>query len=205
MSNSGNVVNSSPEQAGERRCSERHSFTAAADVMDPRTHLQISARTSDLDHRGCYIDTLNPFLAGTNIVLRIAKNKQSFKTMATVVYGHAGMGMGLSFDALAEDQLQILEQWLGKQSAEEQPMPQAATKHQALKPASAKQPVASDIAHAQSHLSERNNSKQPDRDDAAMAVAKENSEVLKYLVLMLIQKGVLVELEGQALLERLLN
>jgi PilZ domain len=179
MSNSGNVLNNFNSNAEDRRRSARHNFTAAVDVMDPRTHLQIAARTSDLDHQGCYIDTLNPFLAGTSIVVRVAKDKQSFNTMATVVYAHSGMGMGVIFDALTHDQLSILERWLGKSGVVSEPTAQAAPK-QAVAPPS-------------------------ERPPAAPQAGQENTEVLKYLVLMLVQKAVLAEFEGQALLERLLR
>ena len=204
MANSGNVFSSFDPHPGERRRSARHTFTATADIMDPRSHLQISARTSDLDYRGCYVDTLNPFVGGTNIVLRIAKDNQSFSTMATVVYAHAGMGMGVVFDTLSHDQLRILERWLEK--------PAASVHLTAHTPHVGHIPPVQHSQHSQ-HVPVSVAAPAPKHEVTPVAHAatpaapaeKENTEVLKYLVLMLVKKGVLVEFEGQALLERLLG
>jgi hypothetical protein len=200
MANSGSVLGSFNPQPGERRRSQRYPFTATADVMDSRSHLQISARTSDLDYRGCYVDTLNPFVAGTSIVLRIAKDSQSFTTMATVIYAHTGMGMGVIFDTLAHEQLRVLERWLtNSASATHAEIHAAQTPHtpplqSAVNTYPAPSPMPKPAAVAP-----------PQAVPAASVAPKENTEVLKYLVLMLVQKGVLVEFEGQALLERLLD
>ena len=111
---------------------------------------------------------------------RIAKENQTFNTMATVVYAQTGMGMGVVFDTLAPEQSRILDVWIAKLTGDAQPRPQPAPKQPAGNQPLAKVPV-------------------------AKAFEQQSAEVLKYLVLMLVQKGVLVELEGQALLERLLN
>jgi PilZ domain len=166
--------------SSERRRSARHIVTAAAEVMEPHSHLRIAARTTDLDHQGCYIETYHPFPEGVNVVLRIAKENQTFNTMATVVYAQTGMGMGVVFDTLAPEQSRILDVWIAKLTGDAQPRPQPAPKQPAGNQPLAKVPV-------------------------AKAFEQQSAEVLKYLVLMLVQKGVLVELEGQALLERLLN
>lgn len=184
MSNHGNAFNTLNAQSGERRRSARHTFTAAADVMEARSHAHISARTSDLDHRGCYIDTLNPFPQGTSIVVRIARDNQSLTTMATVVYTHAAMGMGVIFETLSYEQTLILERWLANLGREPQPSPYAPAKHEAV--SFSERPVAA-------------------KPTVALKPTEQPTEVLKYLVLMLVQKGVLVEVEGQALLDRLLN
>jgi hypothetical protein len=156
----------------ERRNSSRHAFTAAATIIEPRSHARLAARTSDLDHMGCYIDTLNPFAQGTTVTLRIIKNNQTFNALARVVYSQMGMGMGLVFNSLDPEQSTIIERWLGKAA------PSVETAH-------------SPASHAFLTM--------------GTAYERAPSEVLKYLILMLIQKGVLLELEGQALLEKLLN
>ena len=197
MANSGNVLGSFNPHPGERRRSARYTFTATADVMDPRTHLQISARTSDIDYRGCYVDTLNPFVAGTSLVLRIAKDSQSFSTMATVVYAHTGMGMGVIFDTLADEQLRVLERWLMKSAPATQSdlhTPHTSAMHNVGHTHPAPSPMPKQTAVTPSQPA-----------PVVSPERKENTEVLKYLVLMLVQKGVLVEFEGQALLQRLLD
>jgi len=157
----------------ERRSSMRHPFTASATVVEPQTHARMSARTSDLDHMGCYIDTMNPFSEGTTVTLRLTKDNHTFNALAKVVFAHAGMGMGLSFSNPDPEQMQVLEFWLGKEA----PSPRMRTEREVSQP-------------------------QP---ESSQSSDSDNPEVLKYLILMLIQKEILLPLEGQALLEKLLG
>jgi hypothetical protein len=160
----------------ERRASSRHAFTASALVIEPRTHARMSARTSDLDHMGCYIDTMNPFSEGTTVTLRLAKDNQTFNVLAKVVYAHAGMGMGLTFNNPDPEQVRVLDEWLGKTTRsfpEEQPAPEPRFSDRFL--------------------------------SVSRAYEQAPHDVLRYLILMLVQKEILLVEEGQALLEKLVN
>jgi hypothetical protein len=72
----------------------------------------LSARTSELGLGGCYVDSLNPFPEGTQVVLRILRDQGVFETKARVVYCDPSFGMGLAFTDMTRDQRSVLEAWL---------------------------------------------------------------------------------------------
>jgi hypothetical protein len=55
----------------ERRGSNRHPFIAVADVVELGTGALFSTRTTDLGPGGCFVDTLVPFDAGSNVRVTI--------------------------------------------------------------------------------------------------------------------------------------
>ncbi len=63
----------------DRRGAQRHPFSADAEVTELRSGLKLSARVSDLSLKGCYIDTLNPYAAGTAVSLRLQVAEQRAK------------------------------------------------------------------------------------------------------------------------------
>ena len=96
----------------ERRGGDRHMFTASADVVELASGARFSTRTTDLGPGGCFVDTTNPFPVGSKLHVRLHKGKTSFETAGIVVYSQNGLGMGISFDELAEDRRAALEAWL---------------------------------------------------------------------------------------------
>lgn len=159
----------------ERRVSPRYPFTATCDATEPKSHAKIIGRTSDLGRGGCYIDTIGPFPSGTPLVVRINRDTQTLTIEARVAFSQPGMGMGLSFTKAASDQQALLDQWIAELSGE------------AVEPADA---VAAVVGHQESQ---------------AKAVEGQPTFVLNELILLLLQKGVLSEPEGKALLQKLLK
>jgi hypothetical protein len=98
----------------ERRGGNRHMFTASADVVEISSGARFSTRTTDLGPGGCFVDTTNPFPVGSKLHVRLHKGKTSFETGGIVVYSQNGLGMGISFDELAEDRRAALETWLAE-------------------------------------------------------------------------------------------
>lgn len=96
-----------------RRSQSRKPFIASALVFEPKSEIQLRARTADLGLDGCFIDTLNPFAPGTMLKVRIDKGGTSFETWAKVVYSLSSMGMGMVFHFVAPEQLWVLHGWLG--------------------------------------------------------------------------------------------
>ena len=82
-------------------------------MTEAATGTRLSARTSDLGLRGCYIDMLNPFAAGTAVQVRLTRENKSFEAEGTVVHAQSGFGMGVAFTAVNSDQLEVLRKWLG--------------------------------------------------------------------------------------------
>lgn len=100
------------------RSHPRFSFTASARAVEIASGARIDARTTDLGRGGCYVDTMNPFPVGTMVRLRLTKDGMSFRLDARVVYSQVGVGMGLQFTAVPQEQLVTLESWLHELSGE---------------------------------------------------------------------------------------
>jgi len=112
-------------EAREQRDAPRHAFVAPAVVVDAQTGARISARTSDLSLRGCYVDTLNPFPIGTTLQLRIHKNNEIFDARASTASSHTGSGMGLLFGEMTPEQRSMLAGWLNEGVAPSRSSPTA--------------------------------------------------------------------------------
>jgi PilZ domain len=98
----------------ERRRQGRCPFTAAATILEPDSGARIEAHTTDFCLGGCYVDTMSPLSVGTIVELRLTKDGQSHHSMAKVVSSQVGVGMGLSFSSVEQDQFLLLEKWFGE-------------------------------------------------------------------------------------------
>lgn len=96
----------------ERRSSNRHLFTASAEVVDLSSGARFSTRTTDLGPGGCFVDTMVPFPVGAKVQVRVRKAKTALETGGVVVYSQTGLGMGIAFGTLDSTQRQALDQWL---------------------------------------------------------------------------------------------
>jgi PilZ domain len=103
-------LNDSQALTLERREAQRYAFVCPAELIDA-AGTRISARTTDISVRGCYIDTLNPFPVGALVRLRLTKNDQHVEFRAKVTSCHVGSGMGLIFERLTPAHRKILVSW----------------------------------------------------------------------------------------------
>jgi hypothetical protein len=106
----------------EHRSCPRYSFTATVVAMEPISGTVIHARTTDLSLGGCYVDTMSPFPQGTTLHVQLTDEGRSFKSDATVLVSHLGMGMGLIFTATEPDQRQELGRWMAGLTGEASPL-----------------------------------------------------------------------------------
>jgi PilZ domain len=90
------------------RTTPRFAFIAEAEVVG----LKDSARVSELSARGCYIDSINPLPKGTDVRIRIRYGCSACEFCGTVIYTHAGFGMGVVFGEMSPEQRSTLEVWL---------------------------------------------------------------------------------------------
>lgn len=102
----------------ERRGSNRHMFTASAEVIEQSTGARFSTRTTDLGPGGCFVDCTVPFPVGSRLRVNLEKGKTSFATQGTVVYSQTGLGMGIAFDELNEVERRELDTWLAHVTGE---------------------------------------------------------------------------------------
>lgn len=90
------------------RTSPRFVFIAEAEIIGTTGR----ARVSELSARGCYIDSINPLPKDTNIRIRIRYGCSTCAFSGTVIYTHAGFGMGIVFGELTGEQRTTLDVWL---------------------------------------------------------------------------------------------
>lgn len=98
----------------ELRRAPRYPIVASVEIRELRSNIRVRARTSDLSTMGCYVDTLNPLLAGTEVELRISNNDETMTVQGAVAYCKANMGMGIEFVELKGNQLKLIQKWLDK-------------------------------------------------------------------------------------------
>jgi hypothetical protein len=108
----------------ERRLHSRFPFTVMVEAIDTQSQAKLSARTSDIGLGGCYVDTLNPFAAGTVIKIRLTKDEVTLEADAKVIFSQVGMGMGVAFISAIPRQFRIFLKWLNELTGESLPEPE---------------------------------------------------------------------------------
>jgi PilZ domain len=99
----------------DRRESPRYALILPAEVVDLATTAVLTARSSDVSRKGCYIDTLNPVPLASQVRVTLRRGDAAFETKARVAYVCPGLGMGLHWGTNpTKEMLLILDQWLGE-------------------------------------------------------------------------------------------
>ena len=101
-----------PNVTKERRRAQRYPLVLTAEFIVLGTRTKLNGRASDIGRFGCYIDTLNPSLAGTPLELRLSHGGETFQTNARVVFVSPGLGMGVAFLDTRANQQELLDRWL---------------------------------------------------------------------------------------------
>ena len=98
----------------ELRRTRRFPIVASVEIRELGANIRVGARTSDLSTKGCYVDTLNPLAAGTEVELRISYNEEIITIRGAVAYSKANMGMGIEFVEDQRNQMKVIQNWLDK-------------------------------------------------------------------------------------------
>jgi len=104
----------------QRRQTPRYPCVASAVAVDVKSQARITGRTSELGHCGCYVDTISPFVAGTQVWMQITKEDAStcelvhFSAIAVVLYSTPGAGMGLLFTSMPSSEFVALNGWIAE-------------------------------------------------------------------------------------------
>jgi hypothetical protein len=99
----------------QKRSVPRYPFSASAIVLEPITRTEVTARTSDISVRGCYVESLDRFPQNTVIRLTIEQaGGESFHTWGRVAHVRPGVGSGLAFFETSAEQRLTLEKWVGE-------------------------------------------------------------------------------------------
>lgn len=96
----------------ERRRVPRYSFIASSKEVDLETGTGLAGRVSEISENGCFVDTLNPFPVDTRISLTIEHSEHVFSAAGKVVYVIPNMGMGVAFEKIESQSLELLRGWL---------------------------------------------------------------------------------------------
>jgi len=83
-----------------------------AEIVDEKENARTSSQISDLSPRGCYVEMLNPFPQGTNVLIEIYTETEFLEVHATVAYLEPKQGMGLTFSELPPQFAGVLNKWL---------------------------------------------------------------------------------------------
>jgi hypothetical protein len=74
--------------------------------------VRIASRVSELSLHGCYLDMMNPFPAGTMVLVKSSVGEASFKAKSKILYAQPNMGAGVGFLEVKPDSQLVLEGWL---------------------------------------------------------------------------------------------
>jgi hypothetical protein len=97
----------------DRRSAPRYPLILSAEVTDKVSGAKLTARTADVSQTGCYIDTLNPIPAGSQVHVRLQHEEEIFESHGRVVYISPGLGMGIAFASkVPATEQAILDRWL---------------------------------------------------------------------------------------------
>jgi hypothetical protein len=101
-----------PDITVERRIALRYPMVLAVDVIDLPRGAKQSARVSDISRTGCYVDTLNPIARGGRVRIRFTHHQEDFEAVGSVVYVSQGLGMGVQFMEVSQEEQARLDRWL---------------------------------------------------------------------------------------------
>jgi hypothetical protein len=100
----------------ENRRNPRFPFIAVAEIVHTESGGKFNCRVSELSLNGCYVDMLNTLPIGSEVVIKIVAESESFEANTKVIYAHPNLGIGLAFEEVSLKSAALLRQWLLKAS-----------------------------------------------------------------------------------------
>lgn len=104
---------------GVQRTVPRYSVLAVAEIVETASTMCIVGRLTEISRKGCYVNTPSTLSVDTFLKVVISCDEKTFLTNGKVIYVHEGIGMGIVFVDLTEDQLELLNSWLADASGTE--------------------------------------------------------------------------------------
>lgn len=90
----------------------RFEFTAQALAVDPATGAQREGTVENISHGGCFVRTREPFHVWARLRMWIVYRGQQFEAEVSVTHSRGGHGMGIQFEKITPDNMEMLEHWL---------------------------------------------------------------------------------------------
>jgi hypothetical protein len=95
-----------------QRTVPRYSLLAVVELVETASTMCIVGRIREISRKGCYVNTTSTLPVDTFFRVFISREDRTFTTNGKVIYVHEGIGMGIVFVDTAEDQLDVLNDWL---------------------------------------------------------------------------------------------
>lgn len=90
----------------------RFRFAAQVLAVDPASGTQREGTVENISHGGCYVRMRDPFPLWTRLRLWIVYRGQQFESEVSVTHARGGHGMGIQFEKITPENLEMLEHWL---------------------------------------------------------------------------------------------
>jgi hypothetical protein len=97
---------------GERRSHPRYTIAMMVELSEPRTGVNIQARTADMSSRGCYIRTIITLPVGTRVNVAFSIHSTRLELAAVVRTAEPGAGMGMEFTEITAEQESLIALYL---------------------------------------------------------------------------------------------
>ena len=89
------------------------SVLVIAEFAETASMMCIEGRVTEITSKACYVNTPSPFAVDTLVKVFISRAGRTFTTRGKVVYMHPQIGMGIAFVDSPQNQLELLNSWLG--------------------------------------------------------------------------------------------
>ena len=97
-----------------RRRFARHKISFPLEIRDERVNTPLRANATDISGNGCYVETVMPLPVGTQLRVDLWIDDNRITPGATVRTRDPGVGMGIEFTGLPEDDKVRLQEHLDK-------------------------------------------------------------------------------------------
>jgi CheY-like chemotaxis protein len=104
--------------AGDRRVKSRLACRLGADVFSIGSSVPHRCSLSDIGTGGCYVETTEPFPAGTAVEIVVRTHELKLRVQGTVQTMHTGFGMGVQFSLNTSEERVQVEQLIAWQTSQ---------------------------------------------------------------------------------------
>ena len=98
-----------------RRQFLRHKISFPLEFRDERVNTPMRVNATDISGNGCYVETVMPLAVATSLRVDFWIDQERISTTATVRTRDPGVGMGIEFTGLVEDDKNRFQEYLDKQ------------------------------------------------------------------------------------------
>ena len=90
----------------------RSEIRATAEILDRNSGQTLTARTSNVNLAGCFVEAANPFPTYSVVSIKITHQGSTFTAYGDVIRSVPGLGMAIRFRSIDPAQATLLRNWL---------------------------------------------------------------------------------------------